>query len=133
MVHFKIFLLKSFKGFCIKELNGKEYFLSHQQSIKILYQLHVHTYIMCKSNCYKQIFYSFGSICVFYFQISFNHKRSENDNWLIIYLMIELQYKHIAINAVTLIDSFSMHEFVDQRPSSPDGDDQWWPSPFRVR
>lgn len=49
MVHFKIFLLKSFKGFCIKELNGKEYFLSHQQSIKILYQLHVHTYIMCKS------------------------------------------------------------------------------------
>lgn len=47
--------------------------------------------------------------------------------------MIELQYKHIAINAVTLIDSFSMHEFVDQRPSSPDGEDQWWPSPFRVR
>lgn len=82
MVHFKIFLLKSFKGFCIKELNGKEYFLSHQQYIKILYQLHVHTYIMCKSNCYRinKYFTVLWSICVFYFQISFNHKRSENDN-----------------------------------------------------
>lgn len=128
MVHFKIFLLKSFKGFCIKELNGKEYFLSHQQSIKILYQLHVHTYIMCKSNCYKQIFYSFVvNMCILFSNII------QSQWWLIIYLMIELQYKHIAINAVTLIDSFSMHEFVDQRPSSPDGDDQWWPSPFRVR
>lgn len=132
MVHFKIFLLKSFKGFCIKELNGKEYFLSHQQSIKILYQLHVHTYIMCKSNCYKQIFYSFVVImCILFSNIIQSQKIQEW--WLIIYLMIELQYKHIAINAVTLIDSFSMHEFVDQRPSSPDGDDQWWPSPFRVR
>lgn len=132
MVHFKIFLLKSFKGFCIKELNGKEYFLSHQQSIKILYQLHVHTYIMCKSNCYKQIFYSFVVImCILFSNIIQSQKIQEW--WLIIYLMIELQYKHIAINAMTLIDSFSMHEFVDQRPSSPDGDDQWWPSPFRVR
>lgn len=132
MAHFKIFLLKSFKGFCIKELNGKEYFLSHQQSIKILYQLHVHTYIMCKSNCYKQIFYSFVVImCILFSNIIQSQKIQEW--WLIIYLMIELQYKHIAINAVTLIDSFSMHEFVDQRPSSPDGDDQWWPSPFRVR
>lgn len=132
MVHFKIFLLKSFKGFCIKELNGKEYFLSHQQSIKILYQLHVHTYIMCKSNCYKQIFYSFVvNMCILFSNIIQSQKIQEW--WLIIYLMIELQYKHIAINAVTLIDSFSMHEFVDQRPSSPDGDDQWWPSPFRVR
>lgn len=132
MVHFKIFLLKSFKGFCIKELNGKEYFLSHQQSIKILYQLHVHTYIMCKSNCYKQIFYSFVvNMCILFSNIIQSQKIREW--WLIIYLMIELQYKHIAINAVTLIDSFSMHEFVDQRPSSPDGDDQWWPSPFRVR
>lgn len=128
MVHFKIFLLKSFKRFCIKELNGIEYFLSHQQSIKILYQLHVHTYIMCKSNCYKQIFYSFVvNMCILFSNII------QSQWWLIIYLMIELQYKHIAINAVTLIDSFSMHEFVDQRPSSPDGDDQWWPSPFRVR
>lgn len=132
MAHFKIFLLKSFKGFRIKELNGKEYFLSHQQSIKILYQLHVHTYIMCKSNCYKQIFYSFVVImCILFSNIIQSQKIQEW--WLIIYLMIELQYKHIAINAVTLIDSFSMHEFVDQRPSSPDGDDQWWPSPFRVR
>lgn len=78
MVHFKIFLLKSFKGFCIKELNGKEYFLSHQQSIKILYQLHVHTYIMCKSNCYKQIFYSFVvNMCILFSNIIQSQKIQE--------------------------------------------------------